>query len=77
MSMLTPLAPPPLESCDRMLPKGTAIMAGSGASGGMKPAERAHLAKQHWSFTDLWRAAAPTVRAAAPLLLSCNPQLLC
>ena len=50
MSMLTPLAPPPVESCDRMLPKGTAMMAGSGASGGMKPAERAHLLKrQQWS----------------------------
>ena len=37
--MLTPLAPPPVVSCDRILPNGTAIMAGSGASGGMKPVE--------------------------------------
>ena len=39
MSMLTPFAPPPVVSCDRMLPSGAAMMVGSGASGGMKPAQ--------------------------------------
>ena len=54
MSMLTPLAPPPVLSCDRMLPKGTAMLAGFGASGGMKPAGSAQNARERrWSSQSL------------------------